>query len=45
MNRYVAELTNPELALWVLDNADAEDREPLALKLDNVAKAVAAIAE
>jgi hypothetical protein len=41
VNRYLAELTDRGWAQWVLDHADAEDRDVLALKLDNLAATAA----
>lgn len=45
VNKYLAELTNPEWAEWVLTNIDADDREGVALKLDNIARATGGLAE
>jgi predicted transcriptional regulator len=45
INRYETELTNPELAQWTLAHVDDDDREFVALALDNIARAATSMAE
>lgn len=45
IHKYTAELTNPELATWIVDHADEADHAQLADMLNRIATAMTAIAE
>ena len=44
-DNYHRNITNPELLVWVVSNADRDDFEPLSLKWEQIAKAAQAISD